>query len=107
MTLRRARSVDAYAEWVRQAVPEEDDLRDCLECVIEDLSELGALLDPLEEGIKAVFESMNSGTYCFGREDLPFTHLASRDSGEIPCHTLLKQINETLRRGLDLEADYA
>jgi hypothetical protein len=107
MTLRWARSVDAYAEWVRQAVPEVDDLRDRLACEIEDPSELRAFPGRLEAGIKAVFESMNSGTYCFGREDLPFTDRASRDSGEIPFHTLLKQINETLRRGLDLEADYA
>lgn len=107
MTLGRARRVCEYAQWVRQAVCEVDDLRDCLEYEIEDLPKFPAFRDPLEEGIKAVVESMNSGIYGFGREDRPFTHLASPDSGGIPFHTLLKQINETHRRGLDLEADHA
>ena len=102
MTLRRAKSVDEYVEWVRQAVFEVGDLRECLEFELEDLNRFPAFLDPLEDGINAVYKSMQDGTYSFGREDLPFMDLATKYAGEIPFHTLLKQINETHRRGLDV-----
>lgn len=38
MTLRRARTVDEYVEWVRQAVFEAEDLHGCLGCEIEDMA---------------------------------------------------------------------
>lgn len=103
MSLRRARSVDEYVEWMRQLVFEVGDLRNCLEYEIEDMSKFPAFLDPLEAAINTVYESMTAGTYEFGREDLPITGLAAKFSDEIPLHTLLKQINETHRRGLDVE----
>lgn len=104
MSLGRARSVEEYVEWIRQAVFEVRALRDCLEYEIEDMSKFPAFLDPLEGGIKGVHQAMVDGSYVFGREDLPFMDLAARYSEEIPFHSLLKQINETHRRGLDLEA---
>jgi hypothetical protein len=45
---------------------------------------------------------MQEGTYVFGREDLPFMELAEHHSQEIPFHILLRQINETHRRGLEI-----
>lgn len=48
---------------------------------------------------------MKVGTYSFACEDLPFMDLAARCCGEIPFHTLLKQINETHKRGLDVEGE--
>ncbi|AFL72681.1 hypothetical protein [Thiocystis violascens] len=107
MSLRRARSVDEYVEWVRQAVFEVDDLRDCLEYESEDLATFPAFLDPLEAGIKAIYTAMKDGSYAFGREDLPFMDLAGKYAEEIPFHTLLKQINETHRRGIDVGGDDA
>jgi hypothetical protein len=50
MTRRRARSVDEYAEWVRQAVFE-----------VEALPNFPAFPDPLDKGIEAVFDAMNDG----------------------------------------------
>jgi hypothetical protein len=107
MSLRRARSVDEYVEWVRQAVFEVADLRDCLEYDAEDMAKIPAFLAPLEDGIDALLKSMQDGTYAFGREDRPFIDLAGRYADEIPFHTLLKQINETHRRGLEVEGDDA
>lgn len=107
MSLRRARSVDEYVEWVRQAVFEVADLRDCLEFEMEDLARFPAFLDPLQEGIQALYDAMKDGSYAFGREDLPFMDLAGKYAEEIPFHTLLKQINETHRRGLDVGGDDA
>jgi hypothetical protein len=105
MSLRRAKSVDEYVEWVRQAVFEIGDLRDCLEYKLEDLNRFPAFLDPLEEGINRIFKPMREGAYVFGREDLPFMDLAERYSEEIPFHALRKQINETHRRGLEVGAE--
>jgi len=105
MSLRWARSVDEYVEWVRQAVFEVGDLRECLEYEQEDLTHFPAFLDPLQEGIEGIYRSMQNGTYSFGREDLPFMDLAERYADEIPFHTLLKQINETHRKGLEIDAD--
>jgi hypothetical protein len=105
MSLRRAKTVDEYVEWVRQAVFEVGDLRDCLEFELEDLNRFPAFLDPLEQGIKDLYESMKAGTYSFGREDLPFMDLAENYADEIPFVTLLKQINETHRKGLEVEGD--
>lgn len=107
MALRRARSIDEYVEWVRQAVFEVADLRNCLEYELEDMAKFPAFLDPLEEGIKRVYQSMQDGSYGFGREDLPFMDSAGKYANEIPFHTLLKQINETHRRGLDVAGDAA
>jgi hypothetical protein len=105
MSLRRAKTVDEYVDWVRQAVFEVDDLRACLEFELEDLKRFPAFLDPLEEGIKVFYQSMQDGTYAFGRDDLPFMDLAAQFAEDIPFHTLLKQINETHRRGLDVEGE--
>lgn len=102
MTLRRAKSAQEYIEWVKQAVFEVQDLRECLEYELEDMSKFPAFLDPLQESINGVYQAMTSGTYHFGREDLSFMGILSHYSGEIPFHTLLKQINETHRRGLEV-----
>jgi hypothetical protein len=105
MTLRRAKTAEEYIDWVKQAVFEVDDLRECMEFELEDLSRFPGFLDPLEQGIKAVYQSMRDGSYGFGREDLPFMELAERYCDEIPFHTLLKQINETHRRGLEVDPE--
>jgi hypothetical protein len=50
---------------------------------------------------------MQDGRDNLGREDLPFMDAVARFADEIPFHTLLKQINETHRRGLEVEEDDA
>ena len=52
MSLRRARSAEEYAEWVKQAMFEVGDLKDCLLYEIEDLQRFPAYIEPLEEGVK-------------------------------------------------------
>jgi len=103
MSLRRAKTVEEYVEWVRQAVFEVDDLRNCLEFELEDLNRFPAFLDPLDQGIKGVYQAMREGTYSFGRGDLPFMDLAEKYADDIPFLTLLKQINETHRKGIEVE----
>ena len=106
MALQRARTGEEYAEWVKQAKFEVEDLRECLLYDAEDLGERGQFpnfLEFLTEGISQVYDDMCYGRYAFGREDLPFLELAERYADQIPFMLLLKQINETHRRGLDVE----
>ena len=105
MSVQRARSAEEYIEWVRQAVFEVGDLRDCLEFEMEEMAGFPAWLEPLEQGIRDVFQAMSEGRYAFGREDLPFMDIADAHSDEIPFNTLLLQLNETHRRGLDVDAE--
>lgn len=107
MSLQRARTVEEYVEWVKQAVFEVDDLRDCLEFELEDLARFPTFLDPLEKGIKELYQSMLEGRYVYGREDLPFMDLVERYAEQIPFNGLIKQINETHRRGLSLASEQA
>jgi hypothetical protein len=102
MSVNRARTAEEYIDWVKQAVFEVGDLRDCLEFDMEELGRFPAFLDPLDEAIKEVYQSMREGRYAFGREDLPFMEILEQHEDEIPFAVLLKQINETHRRGLDL-----
>ena len=103
MSLRRARSAEEYVEWVKQAVFEVDDLKECLLFEHEDLQRFPAFLEPLENGIKQVYRDMCEGRYVFGREDLPFMDVLVHSRDQIPFQALLKQINETHRRGLEVE----
>lgn len=105
MAVRRARSAEEYGEMVKQAVFEVGDLRDCLLYEMEDLQRFPGFLEPLEEGIKALYQSMCDGVYRFGREDLPFMDLALEYAGDIPFLFLLKRINETHRRGIDVDGE--
>ena len=102
MSLRRARTPDEYAEWVKQAMFEVGDLKDCLLYEMEDLQRFPVYIEPLEEGIRQVYEAMVAGSYQFGREDLMYMDVLRLYEDQIPFHTLLKQINETHRKGLDV-----
>ncbi|MCU7807955.1 MAG: general secretion pathway protein GspF, partial [Candidatus Thiodiazotropha sp. (ex Semelilucina semeliformis)] len=95
MSLQRARSAEEYVEWVKQAVFEVDDLRDCYDFQMEELGRYPTFLEPLEQTIKALQQSMVDGDYHFCREDLAFIELVNRHGEDIPFAILLRQINET------------
>ncbi len=105
MSLRRAKSADEYIRWVQEAVFEVGDLKDCMLYEAEEMQNFPAWIAPLEEGVKTVHQSMKDGNYSFGREDLSFMEVAYQHEGDIPFHTLLKQINETHKKGLEIEED--
>lgn len=102
MSLQRARTAEEYIEWVKQAKFEVADLKECLLFEEEQLAHFPPYLEPLEDGVEKIYQDMCNGTYAYGREDLPFMEMTYRYAEEIPFHTLLKQINETHRKGLDV-----
>ena len=105
MSLPRAKTVDQYVDWIQQAVFEIGDLKDCLLYEVETLTSFPAFIEPIETGINKVFQDMKDGTYHFGREDFTFMETALAHAEEIPFLTLIKQINETHRKGLDIDED--
>ncbi|MES9831480.1 MAG: hypothetical protein ABW157_16835 [Candidatus Thiodiazotropha sp. LLP2] len=105
MSLQRARSAEEYVEWIKQAEFEVADLRDCYDYQMEELGRYPTFLEHLESGIKALHQSMVDGEYHFGREDLPFIGLVDRHGDDIPFAILLRQINETHRKGIDVDAE--
>jgi hypothetical protein len=105
MSLQRARSAEEYVEWVKQAVFEVDDLRDCYDFQMDEMGRYPSFLEPLEQSIKALQQSMIDGEYHFGREDLPFMDQVNRHGDEIPFAILLRQINETHRKGIDVDVE--
>ena len=105
MSLRRAKTAEEYAEWVKNAMFEIGDLKECLLYETEEMRSFPAYLESLEAGIREVYDAMCEGRYSFGREDLPFMDVALKHADDIPFHTLLKQINETHRKGLEVEQD--
>ncbi len=105
MAVQRARSAEEFAEWVKQAKFEAEDMRLCLMYDQEEIGESGrfpVFLKPLSESIETIYQSMCNGEYCFGREDLPFIEILDRYANDIPFYLLLRQINETHRYGLDV-----
>jgi hypothetical protein len=105
MTLPRARTVDEYVEWIKQAVFEVQELRACLEYDLEDPQRLPSYLEQLETSVNSIFDAMKNGNYQFSRHPLPFMDLIQRFGEEIPFSTLLKQINETHQQGLDISVE--
>lgn len=105
MSLRRARTAEEYAEWVKQAMFEVGDFKNCMLYETEEMMSFPEYVLHLEAGVKDVYDAMCDGTYSFGREDLPYMDAAFKHAQEIPFHSLLKQINETHRKGLEIEAD--
>jgi len=105
MSVQRARTPEEYADWVKQALFEVEDLRHVLEYELDERETFPSFLDPLEQGIRAIYDAMREGRYHFGREDLPFMVLLRKYSDEIPFDILLQQINETHRHGLDVPED--
>lgn len=105
MSLQRARSAEEYIEWVKQALFEVADLRDCYDFQMEELGRYPSFLEPLESGIKELHQSMLDGAYHFDREDLSFIRLVDRHGDDIPFAILLRQINETHRKGIDVDTE--
>lgn len=99
----RAHSTEEYVDMINQAIDETFDLRQAIEFDEEFMSEARILVDELEVCLKAVYESMKDGSYEFATGDLPYIALMKNYHEEmVPFRYLLKRINETHMKGLEL-----
>ncbi|MCK5395161.1 MAG: general secretion pathway protein GspF [Gammaproteobacteria bacterium] len=100
----RAHTTEEYVDMIKQALDEVFDLRQAIEFDEEFMSEGRALVDELEGCLKAVYESMKDGSYEFATGDLPYVALMKNYHEEmVPFRYLLKRINETHNKGLELK----
>ncbi len=99
----RAHSTEEYVDMINQAIDETFDLRQAIEFDEEFMSEARVLVDELEKCLKALYESMKDGSYQFATGDLPYVALMKNYHQEmVPFRYLLKRINETHMKGLEL-----
>ena len=102
--IKRPKTVDQCVELVKQAVFEVEELRLATEYDLEQMGGVMTFLDNLEEQVKGLWDSMVQGTYEFRDEDLPFMRIVNTaDDRLLPFKFLLRVINETHRKGLDVD----
>ena len=99
----RAHSTEEYVDMIKQAIDETFDLRQALEFDEELMSEARTLADDLEKILKDLYSSMEDGSYQFATGDLPYMQLLEQYHPEmVPFRYLLKRINETHNKGLEI-----
>ena len=99
----RAHTTDEYVDMIKQALDETFDLRQAIEFDEEFMAEGRTLVDELEGCLKSVYESMKDGSYQFATGDLPYVALLKNyHESMVPFRYLLKRINETHNKGLEL-----
>ncbi len=68
------------------------------------MSEARPLVDSIEADLKALYESMKDGSYEFATGDLPYVaEMEKYHESMVPYRYLLKRINETHNKGLELK----
>ena len=84
---------------------EVEELRSSVEYDMESMEDAIGFVTPLERMLRDLQTSLRNGSYEFGTTDLPFMAIVrARSQLMLPFKTLLRQINETHREGLQ-EAD--
>jgi hypothetical protein len=101
----RATSVEETLEWVRPVLCEGGGLRPCPKPEPAGLGRSRAVLESLKEGITALRGPMRKGVCRFGRGAPPVTGPAPRCAGETPFPSRREPLNETHRRGLDVDGE--
>ena len=102
----RARSTEEYVDMVKQAIDETFDLRQSIEFDEEFMAEARPLVDEIEKILKGLYESMKDGSYKFATGDLPYMELMKHYHEQmVPFRYLLKRINETHNKGLELDSE--
>ena len=99
----RAHSTDEYIAMIEQALDDVFDLRQSIEYDEDYMSEARGFIDQLENSLKQLYQSMKDGEYKFATGDLPFMEIVDKyHDAHIPFKFLLKRINETHLKGLDV-----
>ena len=100
----RARSTEEYVNMVEQAIDDTFDLKQAIEFDYDEMSPAMAFVDQLDAQLKALYESMKDGSYQFATGDLPFVAIIeAQHEAMLPFKYLLKRINETHMKGLQIE----
>ncbi len=100
--MRRARTVEEYVAWLKDALYEVEDMRASIEYDEEGMGASKPYIEEIESCLKELFKLMQSGDYCWNTGDLPYIHVIRElDESVVPFRRLLIQINETHKLGLE------
>lgn len=99
----RARSSDEYVQMIEQALDDVWDLHQSIEYDEDFMAVAREFIGPLESSLKDLHQSMKDGKYEFATGDLPFMAIVDKyHDAELPFKFLLKRINETHMKGLEI-----
>ena len=99
----RARSSDEYVQMIEQALDDVWDLHQSIEYDEDHMAFAREFIGPLEHSLKELYQSMKDGKYEFATGDLPFMEIVEKyHDAQLPFKFLLKRINETHMKGLEI-----
>jgi len=99
----RARSSDEYVQMIEQALDDVWDLHQSIEYDEEYMAVAREFIGPLENSLKDLYQTMKDGKYQFATGDLPFMAIVEKyHDADLPFKFLLKRINETHMKGLQI-----
>jgi hypothetical protein len=102
--MRRAKTVDEYVAWVKDALYELDDMRASIEYDEEGMGASRPYIEEIESSLKNIFEQMKAGDYCWNTGDLAYASIIrDLDESVLPFRQLLIRINDTHKNGLETE----
>ncbi|VAW57743.1 hypothetical protein MNBD_GAMMA07-277 [hydrothermal vent metagenome] len=104
--MRRARTVEEYVAWVKDALYELDDMRASIEYDEEGMGASRPYMEEIESSLKNIFKLMESGDYCWNTGDLSYISvIRDLDEHTIPFRQLLIRINDTHKQGLETDEE--
>jgi hypothetical protein len=99
----RARSSEEYVNMIEQALDDVWDLHQSIEFDDDFMADAREFIGPLENSLKDLYQSMKDGNYEFATGDLPFMEIVEKyHDAQLPFKFLLKRINETHVKGLEV-----
>ncbi len=104
--MRRARTVEEYVAWIKDALYEVEDMRASIEYDEEGMGAARPYIEDIERSLKDIFQLMESGDYCWNTGDLSYVSvIRDLDESVVPFRQLLIRINETHKVGLETQDD--
>ncbi len=104
--MRRARTVEEYVAWLKDALYEIEDMRASIEYDEEGMAASKPYIEEIESSLKGVFALMESGEYCWNTGDLGYVSvIRDLDESVLPFRQLLIRINDTHKKGLETEEE--
>jgi hypothetical protein len=98
----RAKSMQEYKDIIQETLYEIDELRASVEYDEEYMSGAVLFLNDLELGVEALQQSIEEGSYEFGKDELPFIDVVRNARDDLlPFKHLFMRIELTHKQGLD------
>ena len=99
--VKRPATMEDYIELVESALFDVEELRMSVEFDMEFMESALSFIEPLEKALRDLLDSLKDGSHEFADTDLPFMPIVeSKQNVMLPFKPLLRQINETHRKGL-------